>query len=258
MLQAGPLRSALMEEFAFRSISEEMATRAISDLVKTAPSIPTMEFYATQLIDEARHSLAFRTHLLELGVAQTELAGTIETLAGKGRDLVLKPLQSFSEEVMAQPDSFICGVVILTILGEGVLAPAAELSERKWRLLDPGAASIERGANIDEIRHLTGGSAVVRSHLLLHPQDKQRILDVIVRGRILWHDLPVNQVIYARELLFQQGMEQHRQILEGHELAPGLPLLATTPEQRLMLAAEWSRDMQDSRLSYMGLGEAIQ
>jgi hypothetical protein len=257
MRAAGPLRTALMKEFAFRSISEEIATRALSDLVKMAPDTATMEFYATQLIDEARHSLAFRTHLVELGVPEEELTETIERLAGTHRDTILRPLQQFGIEVMQQPDSFILGVVILTILVEGVLAPAAELSERKWRLLDPAAASIERGANIDEIRHLAVGSSVVREHLQRRPEDKQRVLEVMIRGRLLWRDLPVNEVIYEREVLFQQGMAQFEGLLAGYELAPGLPLLRTSPEQRLMLANEWSREMQDSRLTYMGLAEAI-
>jgi hypothetical protein len=257
MRQDGPLRSALVDEFAFRSISEEMATRAISDLVKSAPTLATMEFYATQLIDEARHSLAFRAHLLELGVPEPDLADTIEAIAGAKRDRVLKPLAAFSEEVMAEPGSFICGVVILTILVEGVLAPAAELSERKWRLLDPAAASIERSANIDEIRHLTVGAELVRAHVEARPQDKDRILDVILRGRELWQNLPVNEVIYERELLFQQGMEKHSELLQGYELAPGVPLLSTSPEQRLMLANSWSRELQDSRLRHMGLQEAL-
>ena len=58
---------------------------------------------------------------------------------------------------------------MLTVLVEGVLAPAAELSERKWRLLDPAAAEIERAAGIDEIRHLTVGSAVVKHYLDSRP-----------------------------------------------------------------------------------------
>ncbi len=257
MRRPGPLRAALEDEFAFRSISEEMATRAISDLVKLAPDVPTMEFYATQLLDEARHSLAFRTHLVELGSPRSELAAAIERIAGSKRDAVLLPLKAFSEEAMQGPDAFICGVVILTILVEGVLAPAAELSERKWRLLDPAAASIERGANIDEIRHLTVGSAVVRGHLQERPQDKARVLDVMIRGRRLWEEMPVNEIIFERETLFQQGIEQHAGRLAGYELAPGVKLLETTPEQRLGLANQWSREMQDSRLKFMGLEEAI-
>ena len=70
MMQPGPLRNAIMDEFAFRSIAEEKATRAISYIVAYAPDVDNMEFFATQLIDEARHSRVFRGHLLELGVPE--------------------------------------------------------------------------------------------------------------------------------------------------------------------------------------------
>ena len=66
MKQPGPLRSAIMSEMAFRTISEEKATRAIAHIAANAPDIDTMEFYTTQMIDEARHSRVFRGHLLEL------------------------------------------------------------------------------------------------------------------------------------------------------------------------------------------------
>jgi hypothetical protein len=257
MLEPGPLRTAIMDEFAFRALAEEMATRAISYLVMSAPDVASMEFYATQLIDEARHSLAFRTHLVELGVPEADLFATIERIAGAKRDAVLRPLNDFSQSIMQAPENFIGGVVMLTILVEGVLAPAAELSERKWRLLDPAAASIERGANIDEIRHLTVGSALVRRHLLKHPSDKPRVLDLIIRGRMLWRELPVNDIVYERETLFQQGMLAHRDMLGHYELTAGRRLLDTTPEERLLLANQWSTEMQESRLRYMGLREAI-
>src|SRR5262245_8832080 len=42
MVAPGPLREALSEEFAFRSISEEKATRAIAALVTHAPDVPSM------------------------------------------------------------------------------------------------------------------------------------------------------------------------------------------------------------------------
>src|ERR1035438_3250233 len=48
-------------EFAFRSIAEEKATRAISHLIANAPDVANMEFFGTQLIDEARHSRVFRS-----------------------------------------------------------------------------------------------------------------------------------------------------------------------------------------------------
>ena len=82
MLKAGPLREAIVREFAFRSIAEEKATRAISYIVANAPDVYTMEFFATQLIDEARHSRVFRDHLIELGTPESELFATIERISG--------------------------------------------------------------------------------------------------------------------------------------------------------------------------------
>jgi hypothetical protein len=253
MRQPGPLRDALIEEFAFRSIAEEKATRALSYLVLHAPDVDTMEFFATQLIDEARHSSVFRGHLLELGVPAEELDATIERVAGEDRERVLVPLEEFGLPLGRDAGDFIGGVIVLTVLVEGVLAPAAELSERKWRLLDPAAAQIERAAGVDEIRHLTVGSAVVRQHLEAHPEDGARLKELIERGRAMWADLPVLDMILRRERLFQQGMEALADVVGDYELEPGTRLLDTTPEDRLMMAATWSQEMQDSRLAWMGL-----
>jgi hypothetical protein len=257
MVKAGPLRDAIVNEFAFRSIAEEKATRAISYIVANAPDVYTMEFFATQLIDEARHSRVFRDHLIELGTPESELFATIERISGDDARAILVPLEEFALPMIRDERDFIAGVVILTILVEGVLAPAAELSERKWRLLDPPAAQVERGANIDEIRHLTVGSAVVRQHLLDHPQEKPRILDLIVRGRKLWAELPAQDVIVRREIFFQQGLEQHADVVGNYEIWPGKRLIDTTPDERLVAAQTWSAEMQNSRLQYMGLPEAI-
>jgi hypothetical protein len=257
MKSGGPLQAALMNEFCFRAIAEEKATRAIGYIVANAPDVDTMEFFATQLVDEGRHSRVFRGHLLEMGVPESELFSTIERISGEDSRKILTPLEDFALPLVRDQRDFIAGVVILTILVEGVLAPAAELSERKWRVLDPAAAEIERGANIDEIRHLAVGSAVVRQHLIEHPQDRSRILEIITRGRQLWAGLPTNELIFHREVLFQQGLEQLRDLVGNYEIWDGKRLIDTTPEERLVTASEWSRMMQDSRLRYMGLEEAI-
>lgn len=257
MLQPGPLRNAIMSEFTFRAIAEEKATRAISYMVANAPDVDTMEFFATQLVDEARHSRVFRGHLLELGVPESELFETIQKISGEDSRKILAPLEDFALPMVRDQRDFIAGVVILTILVEGVLAPAAELSERKWRLLDPAAAEIERGANIDEIRHLTVGSSVVSQHLIDHPEDKPRVLDIITRGRKLWAQLPTSEVIFKREMYFQEGMVQHAERVGDYEIWEGKRLIDTTPEERLVAANRWSMEMQDSRLRFMGLAEAI-
>jgi hypothetical protein len=252
MREPGPLRQALIEEFAFRSIAEEKATRALSYLVLHAPDVHTMEFFATQLIDEARHASVFRGHLLEMGVPQDELRATIEQVAGEDREKILVPLENFGLPLGHDGD-FIGGVCVLTVLVEGVLAPAAQLSELKWRLLDPAAAEIERAAGIDEIRHLTVGSAVIGQYLRANPGELPRLKDLIERGRAMWGSLPVLDMILRREKLFQEGMQQLRHVVGDYELAPGKRLIDSTPEERLMMAATWSMEMQDNRLSSMGL-----
>jgi 1,2-phenylacetyl-CoA epoxidase catalytic subunit len=252
MREPGPLRQALIEEFAFRSIAEEKATRALSYLVLHAPDIDTMEFFATQLIDEARHSSVFRGHLLELGVTRDELPATIERVAGEDRETILVPLEDFGLPLGLEAD-FIGGVCVLTVLVEGVLAPAAQLSELKWRLLAPAAAEIERAAGIDEIRHLTVGSAVIKQYLQANPGEQPRLKDLIERGRALWGRLPVLDMILRREKLFQDGMQPLRHVIGDYELAPGQRLIDSTPEERLIMAATWSLEMQENRLSSMGL-----
>ncbi|MEW2434803.1 VlmB-like protein [Streptomyces caniferus] len=254
MLLDGPLREAVMQEMAFRSMAEEKATRALSFLVAHAPGTAELDFFTTQLMDEARHAYAFRGHLRELGVPQQDLAETMEKLAGADREAVLDPLERFGRSVLEDDGDYIGGVVTLTVLVEGVLAPTAELSERKWRPLDAPAAEIERAAGIDEIRHLSVGSTIVRRHLRRRPEDKARIGALMERGNRLWAGLPVQEMTYRREELFQQGLEQHRALVGDYEVWPGRRLVDTTAEERMRTALDWARRTQETRLVYMGLG----
>jgi hypothetical protein len=53
-------------------------------------------------------------------------------------------------------------------------------------------------------------------------------------------------------------MELHRDdIGEDYEIFPGRPLVETTVEERLAATLRWSLEVQDTRLRYMGLEEAI-
>lgn len=253
LLEPGPLRSAILEEFAFRTVSEEMGTRAITHLVRTAPTAATMDFYSTQLLDEARHAAVFRRHLVDLGIAESDVPKLINELVGDKRDSVLVPLEKFALDTVGGRDDFIVGVLMLTVIAEGVLAPASEMSERKWRLLDPPAAQTARGANIDEVRHLCVGSAIIRDHLLKHPEDRPRLLGLIGQGMELWKTVPIRDVIVRREVLFQQGLQEHAELLEDYEIVRGRRLIDTGVEERLKLQMEWAGAMQRTRLAYMGL-----
>src|SRR5437762_1852496 len=99
-------------------------------------------------------------------------------------------VEQFALKTVRDEGDFIGGVAIFTIVIEGVLAPAAELSERKWDLLDPAASEIARGASIDEIRHLTVGSSIIREHLIRHPEYRPRLMDILRAGRKLWDEVP--------------------------------------------------------------------
>jgi len=257
MREPGPLRDALIAEYAFRSVAEDKAARALGYLVAIAPDTDTMEFYATQVLDEARHAMVFRNHLLSLGVPPDNLGRAIEAFAGADIRAVLDPLEAFGLEVMRDDADFLGGVVTMAIIIEGALAPAAELSERKWRPLDPAAAEIDRGAGIDEIRHLSVGAAIAKQHLADHPADRERALELVARGMRMWTVLPVHDLVLRRERLFQRGLERHADVVGDYEIWPGRLLVDTTPEERLAAADGWSLEMRRSRLTDIGLEDAL-
>lgn len=253
LMKDGPLRSAILEEFAFRTVSEDMGTRAISHLVRTAPNAAMLDFYATQLLDEARHAAVFRQHLVDLGIPADGVAAFIEERVGDKRQSVLVPLEKFAIDTVGGRDEFIVGVLMLTVIVEGVLAPASEMSERKWRLLDPPGAQTARSANIDEVRHLCVGSEIVRDYLIRNPSERPRLMQLTGRGMELWKELPIRDVILRREMFFQEGIQAHAELLKDYELIPGRRLIDTGIEERLKVQMEWSHAMQMTRLAYMGL-----
>ena len=256
-MKSGPLFEAISQEYAFRSLCEDRATRVLAYLIAIAPDTDTMEFYTTQVVDECRHAMVFRNHLVPLGVPKARLDEALYELAGSYVDSVLVPLEQRALEVMRDDRDFIGGVVMMTIILEGALAPAAELSERKWRPLDPAAADIDKGAGIDEIRHLTVGAAIARQHLIDHPEDRDRVLAMISRGMRMWEELPVHQMVFDREVRFQEGMLAHADVVGDYEIWPGRRLIDTTPDERQAAAERWSDEMKRKRLKYMGLEEAI-
>ncbi len=259
-----PLHENLVVEFAFRSLSEWQATRICAAATTAAPDIPGMEFFATQTLDEARHAQTFRCHLIDLGVPEDELHDTVQRVAGGDAERIFTPLETWcwgkldAERAAGRGHLEFIGIVaVITILLEGVLAPTTELSERKWKPISPATADIERGACVDEIRHLSVGSWIIREHLLNHPADKDFVVGLIADGRELWNSLPTVEIIYAREQLYQQGIELIPEVIGDYEIEPGVRLLDTGPQERLLMALRWSNEVQAARLKYMGVAEAL-
>jgi hypothetical protein len=257
MRQQGPLREALMHEFAFRAYAEEYATRGLCLIAAIAPTIEEMEYFVTQTIDEARHAACFREHLVELGVPVSALAATQEHLAKDDRDSILQPWDKWGRALLEERKDYLAGVALTTILIEGVLAPAAALSEIKWRRFDPVASEIAQTANNDEMRHLAVCATIIRERLLSHPQEKYRLMDFIIEGLTRWSNVPITEMVIQREMLYQAGLAEHKTRLGDLEIVPGIRLAETTVEQRLEIATRWSRELQANRLTYMGLGELV-
>ncbi|OKI02370.1 VlmB-like protein [Streptomyces sp. CB02923] len=257
MRRPGPLREAIVLELGQRALAEEYATRLLAHYVALAPGVPEMEFYATQLVDEARHSRIFRHHLTEVGLPAATLLADLEERNADYRRRVLDPVVDFTLDIVRDRADFAGGVAVFTIVIEGVLAPAAELSERKWSRLDPAASELSRTAAIDEIRHLTVGSSLLREHLARHPGYRSRVVEILHAGRDLWDKVPDREFVLAREELFQQGLSEHADVVGAQELWPGRRLTDTTPQERYAAAERWTDEMAEVRMRYMGLEDAI-
>lgn len=255
--EPGPLRDALSLELIYRSLDEEAAVRVLSQYVTAAPDIPELEFFSTHMMDEARHHMIFRNHLLNLGFPQEGLLGMIRSVGARYRREVLDPVQEFATVLVRDEGDFVGAVLAFAIIIEGVLAASTELSELKWRILDPAAGEIARGAAIDEIRHLAVGSSYVRDHLLANPEDRGHVMDVVRRGRRLWDQVAGEEFVMHRERLFDEGMPAHRELLADYELYPGRRLVDTTARERWDIAARWNDELIKARLDYMGLPEAF-
>ncbi|MCF2528864.1 VlmB-like protein [Yinghuangia soli] len=255
--EPGPLHEALIQEVAFRTLAEERAAASLAYLVLDAPDLVCHEFYATQLIDETRHAMVFREHLVDLGVPRDQVQARIDELVGDDRQRILTPLEDYVLPVIRDNHDFIGAVVLLTTLVEGVLAPAFEQSERKWRPLDPVMADIQKGAGIDEVRHLAVGSSLVRRHLEKNPGDTERLVQIVRDGMHLFYELPVIDQLSRWEALFQEGIAQHAELLADYEVWPGRRLLDTTPEERIGNTFEMTARIHEHRLKDMGLSAAL-
>src|SRR5260370_7506269 len=76
-------------------------------------------------------------------------------------------------------------------------------------------------------------------------------MEIITAGRTLWDGVPSRKYTLQREELFQQGMQEHTELLEGYEVFPGRVLLDPTPGERYDIAERGSDEMTGSPPAYM-------
>ena len=253
ILKEGPLRQSLINEFAFKALTEDYATRGICHLVASALRPEEHEFLMTQAFDEAMHALAFKHHLKEINACDGNVERFMREKYAQEIETIFTPLNEFFKTVAIDNQNYLGGITILTIILEGVLAPTAELGELKWQRLNPVASNVQHQANLDEIRHLTVCANILKAAIERDYQVFQQINTVLEQGMELWQQIPIQEVVYQRELLFQQGMLEYREVVGDQILAGNLRLIDSTPEQRLHLTFEWTQQVQASRMKYIGL-----
>ncbi|AOY82444.1 hypothetical protein BJP36_23585 [Moorena producens JHB] len=258
VLNESPLRQSLIDEFAFKALSEDYGTRGICHLAAMAQSSEEHEFLVTQVFDEAMHARAFKHHLEEIGACDTNLDTFIREKYAEEIRFIFTPLNDFFHNVAIENKNYLGGVTILTIILEGVLAPTAEMGELKWQRLNPVASNIQHQANLDEIRHLTICANIIKEAIERNPQVLGQVGTVLYDGMELWKKIPIKDIVYKREVLFQKGMFEHKNIVGDQPLTEELRLIDSTPEQRLQLTFEWTQQMQASRIKYMGLEKLMQ
>lgn len=252
--QAGPLRESIIRELAFKSIAEYEVCKSLLLIANAAPCHSQFEYFITQIVDEGRHARLFREHLLRIGFSGADRIreDMAQAMSGKFDD-VIEPFKHYFNKWVITNGDYIAGILIITVILEGVFAPTSELSEMKWKPFDHVAAHIQSKANTDELRHLAVCANIVKQSLDNDPSLKKRAFDCISEGLALWQNLPLLGIYGEIEGLYQMGLEQNKHLVSGYELMPGVLLSESTAESRMILSNTLVERIQLSRLKYIGL-----
>lgn len=151
-----------MDSFLF---GERAVTETLGPLVDGAPSLPAQAFLATQLVDEARHTLFFLRYMSEVDGAEVgSRTNSPESLAAL-LDQELRRATSAVRESPQDRDAWYRSIVIYHLLIEGVLAISGLRSLRQalhelpdLKTLSSGLTNVAR----DESRHIGFGVSALR------------------------------------------------------------------------------------------------
>lgn len=248
------LRKSILQEMSFKSLTEYYASKAILDILKIAPNIEEYDFLNTLLVDETNHCFLFRNYLIENNLIEDDEPLKKMALVLDNKHLeVIEPFQKFIEQWVVDKNNFYAGIMIVTIILEGVLAPSAELSEKKWLPFYPRASAIQQYANVDELRHLTLCCDILKNAINKNPKILTQLKKCIVEGLDLWNTSNINNIIMEREYYFQKGIENNIDLIENYQLVDFIKLKDTTPEIRMDISNKMVAELQSSRLNYIGI-----
>lgn len=225
-----PLSEVHRLDLSLFVIFEEAALRVSGALVRSAPTLESMNFAAQQTLDEARHHEIFLSHL-ERSCRVIDLTEPVVTEAIK-----TPPLRRFLElcdEVIDKGD-FIEGLALMNLVFEGMAYPLYAYEERYWRKVDPYLAALINSAFADESRHVGFGAKIVHNFLKDDPSRKARVVSLCDEATLLMHEV---FKYYVRKFvrLFDHVGKLHKDEFAGTEFKPG-KLVSETPYEEQIAA----------------------
>ncbi|HYI45913.1 MAG TPA: ribonucleotide-diphosphate reductase subunit beta [Actinomycetota bacterium] len=162
------LKRSLLWGLASFYVGEEQVTRSLVPFVDAAPTEEHQVFLATQLVDEARHTVFFDLFYQEVldeeGVdMSSRLAAQVDRLNPGFRTLLLEMLPAAADAIRERPhdlDALVEGVVLYHILIEATLALTGQrflLNFTRENGLLPGFRQGFTAVARDESRHVGFG-----------------------------------------------------------------------------------------------------
>lgn len=161
------LRVEFQRTFTLFFVGEQAVTDTLSPLVHAAPDEPTRVFLATQLVDEARHSVFFSRFFDEVvgipGGLSAALSALRDRTVGGFREIFDNDLVEATDKVRGNPRDYgawIEGITIYHLIVEGMLALTGQkflLSTLREMQMLPGFYAGFTAVARDESRHINFG-----------------------------------------------------------------------------------------------------
>lgn len=185
------VRTELQKSFTLFFVGEQAVTDTLSPLVHAAPDEPSRIFLATQLVDEARHSVFFSRFFSEVigieGGLPEALAGLRDRTVGAFRVIFDNDLVEATEAVRNDPRDYgawVEGIAIYHLVVEGMLA----LTGQKFLLgliremgILPGFYTGFTAVARDESRHVNFGVRALMEAGLRDRSNLERVESTIFR-----------------------------------------------------------------------------
>ncbi|MGH2756288.1 MAG: ribonucleotide-diphosphate reductase subunit beta [Actinomycetota bacterium] len=185
------LQTEFQRSFTLFFVGEQAVTDTLSPLVHAAPDEGSRVFLATQLVDEARHSVFFSRFFDEVigvsGGLTAALAALRDKTVGGFRTIFDRDLVEATDQVRLHPEDYgawIEGITIYHLVVEGMLA----LTGQKYLLgilremqILPGFYTGFTAVARDESRHVNYGVRAIMEAGIRDPKLLDRVEETIRR-----------------------------------------------------------------------------